>query len=164
MCRFSTLFNFSSSSVELSNLEDEFLNYQMLEESDIPVSVWQSALVEEKEDGRQYYRMDVIWSYLKTKKHTDSTPAFPKLAEVALTVLTLPHSNAEEERLFSLVTKNKTKFRPNLKLDGTLSSILTIKLATNNSPCSKYEPTKEVLDSARKATMEYNHAHSSRHT
>ena len=39
-----------------------------------------------------------------------------------------PHSNAEEECTFNLVTKNKTKFHTNLKLDGTLSSILAIKL------------------------------------
>ena len=78
---------------------------------------------------------------------------------IALLVLTLPHSNAEEEQVFSLVTKNK--FRPNLKLDGTLSSILTIKLA-NTAPCQDYEPPKEVLESARKATMAYNRAHSSR--
>ena len=44
--------------------------------------------------------------------------------QLALLVLTLPHSNVEEERV---VIKNKTKFRPSLKLDGTLSSILTIK-------------------------------------
>ena len=73
------------------------------------------------------------------------------------------HSNAEEERVFSLVTKNKTKFRPNLKLDGTLSSILTIKLA-NTAPCQNYEPPTEVIESARKATMAYNRAHSSKHS
>ena len=71
---------------------------------------------------------------------------------IALLVLTLPHSNAEEERVFNLVTKN---VRLNLKLDGTLSSILTIKLA-NTAPCQDYEPPKEVLESA------YNRAHSSK--
>ena len=64
--------------------------------------------------------------------------------QIALLVLTLPHSNSEEERVFSLVTKNKTKFRPNLKPDGTLSSILTIKLA-NTAPCQDYEPPKKSL-------------------
>ena len=39
-----------------------------------------------------------------------------------------------------MVAKNNTKFRPNLKVDGTLSSILTIKLA-NPGVCA-YEPTK----------------------
>ena len=57
-----------------------------------------------------------------------------------------------------MVTKNKTAFRPNLKLDGTLQSILAIKLA-NPEPCNNYEPPKDVLETAKKATMQYNRAH-----
>ena len=41
----------------------------------------------------------------------------------------IPHSNAEEERVFSMVQKNKTAFRPSLDPKGTQSSILTMKLA-----------------------------------
>ena len=40
---------------------------------------------------------------------------------------------------------------------GTLQSILTIKLG-NSEPCTKYKPSKEVLTTAKKATMEYNRA------
>ena len=54
----------------------------------------------------------------------------------------------------------KTNLRASLKLNGTLSSILTNKLV-NPQPCSQYEPPQEVLDSARKATSAYNKAHSS---
>jgi len=75
-------------------------------------------------------------------------------------VLTLPHSNAEEERVFSMVIKNKTSFRPNLGMAGTLQSILTIKLG-NSEQCTKYEPSKEVLATAKKATKEYNRTHCS---
>ena len=50
---------------------------------------------------------------------------------------------------------SKTKFRPSLKLDDTLSSIITLKLA-NPEPCHKYEPPNEVLKSAKKASMTYN--------
>ena len=152
------LLNYTSPA-ELSELEDEFLQYQLMRESDIPESVWQLALVVDKET--RHHRMDIIWSHMTTIKHPDGSPKFQKLARIALLVLTLPHSNAEEERVFSLVTKSKTKFRLNLKLDGTLSSILTIKLA-NTAPCQDYEPPKEVLESARKATMAYNRAHSSK--
>ena len=42
-----------------------------------------------------------------------------------------------------MVTKNKTKFRPSLKIDGTLSSILTIKLA-KSEPCNKFSPTANL--------------------
>ena len=143
----------------MSQVQDEFLEYQFMERADIPERVWQSALVVDGETRN--HRMDVIWNHLKTVRNTDGGFVFEKLAQVAILVLTLPHSNAEEERVFSLITKNKTKFRPNLKLNGTLSSILTIKLA-NTEPCHKYEPTKEVLETAKKATVEYNTAHSSK--
>ena len=41
------------------------------------------------------------------------------------------------------------------RLDGTLSSIITIKL-DSSTPCSKFKPYKEVLELARKATMAYS--------
>lgn len=50
-------------------------------------------------------------------------------------------------------------FQPNLKLDGTLSSILQVKMA-NPEPCYKYEPDKTVLENAKHATVEYNKLHS----
>jgi hypothetical protein len=45
--------------------------------------------------------------------HVDGSPIFPILAdsEVAQLVLTIPHSNAAEERVISVVRKNKTPFR-----------------------------------------------------
>ena len=109
----------------------------------------------------KHYRMDILWAYLKALKTPDGAFSFARLASVALLILTLPYSNAEEERVFSMATKNKTKFRLSLKLDGTLLSILTIKLA-KSEPCHKYSPSAEVLKSAKKATMEYNRAHSSK--
>ena len=48
-----------------------------------------------------------------------------------------------------MVTKNKTSFRPNLQLDGTLSSILTVKLA-NLQPYYNYEPPEDVVETAKK--------------
>ena len=41
----------------------------------------------------------------------------------------LSHSNADAERVFSTAGLNKTKTRNTLALDGTLSSIMTVKMA-----------------------------------
>uniref|UniRef100_A0A1X7TD97 Uncharacterized protein n=1 Tax=Amphimedon queenslandica TaxID=400682 RepID=A0A1X7TD97_AMPQE len=57
-----------------------------------------------------------------------------------------------------MVRKNKTAFRPSLDPKGTLSSILTIKLASTE-PAHKYEPAKDVIRKAKSATWEYNKAH-----
>ena len=140
-----------STSAELNRVEDEFLEYQLLQETTIPETVWQAALVK-----THHHRMNVIWSHLMKMKDPSWCPMFKNLARIALLVLTLPHPNTEDERVFSLVAKNKTKFRPNLKLDGTLSSILTIKLLVGNTqPCQSYQPPKAVLESAKKETMDY---------
>ena len=158
--RFRTLLLYASDVSELTKLEDEFLQFQMLTNSAIPGHVWETAVVYDDSETK-HYRMDILWAYLKTLKTPDGAFSFKRLASVALLILTLPHSNAEEERIFSMVTKNKTKFRPSLKLDGTLSSILTIKLA-KSEPCHKYNPSAAVVKSAKKATTEYNRAHSNK--
>lgn len=141
----------------MKKLEDEFLQFQLLTNAEIPGHVWESAIVYET----KHYRMDILWAYLRTLKTPDGAFSFKRLVTVALLILTLPHSNAEEERVFSMVTKNKTKFRPSLKLDGRLSSIVTIKLA-KSEPCHEYTFSAAVLKSAKKATTEYNRAHSSK--
>ena len=126
----------------------------MFGDNEIPKTVWEVAfVVENKDEGIHKYRMDIIWSYLSGARTMDGKLLFKKLANVALLVLTLPHSNTQEERVFSMVTKNKTKFRPSLELYGTLSNILTIKLAEAD-PCYAFEPPQEVLDAAKKATVE----------
>lgn len=131
-----------------------------METTEIPGTVWESALVV---DGDfQHHRMDImdiVWAHLSMMKSPDGTVRFMKLANVACLVLVIPHSNAQEERVFSKVRKNKTAFRPNLHLDGTLSSILSVKLANPVPPCHEYEPPVAVIESAKKATMEYNRAH-----
>lgn len=148
---------------ECDLLSEEFTSYQLLAEKDVPNDVWDAALVHEDDDddddhSTKYYRMDMIWNYLSTVRLPDGSLCFPKLSRIAKLILVIPHSNAEEERLFSLVRKNKTAFRPNLDPRGTLSSILTIKLA-NDKPSHKIEPTKELLKEAKSATSKYNKEH-----
>ena len=77
-----------------------------LEESYIPQGVWDSATVVEESDKR-YYRMDILWHYLSDP---DGSFRFGRLSAVAMLTLVIPHSNAEEERVFSMVRKNKTAF------------------------------------------------------
>ena len=83
---------------------------------------------------------------------------FERLAAVAKLVLVLPHSNSDAERVFSVVGLNKTKTRNSLALDGTLSSIMTTKMA-GLEPCFSWEPPTEVIKASKKATGQYNLAH-----
>ena len=83
---------------------------------------------------------------------------FQRLATIAKLVLVLPHSNADAERVFSLVGLNKTKTRNSLALDRTVSSIMTIKMA-GLEPCFKWEPGwsacydhQAIIKASKKAT------------
>ena len=98
-------------------------------------------------------RIDVVWSHLcGMSSLATGEPRFLLLSTVARLVLVITHSNADEERVSSLINKNKTYFRPSLALDGTLSSIVQVKLAAPDQ-CSIFEPLKEVLTKDKKSNL-----------
>ena len=95
------------------------------------------------------------------EKSSGGTARFEDLLMVAQLILSIPHSNAEEERLFSLIKRNKMAFRPSLDPEETLASILITKLAMKGEKLNRMELPDEILKKAKKATWEYNKAHSS---
>ena len=145
----------------LNKIHEEFLDYQLLNRENIPKSVWQKP--EHNIDPEtKVLRMDVVWAHLSGMSSlATGEPRFTLLSTVAKLVIVVSHSNAGEERVFSLINKNKTSFRPNLVLDGTLSSIAQVKLAAPDH-CPTFEPPKRVLNKAKKGTWEYNKEHSSK--
>ncbi len=120
---------------------------------------------ESDEDGSPpvyHYRVDVLWWHIANLKLSGTnTPGFKYLFRVAEIVVILPHSNAEEERLFSIVRKNKTDFRSSLKLHGTFSSILTMKYTYPESEvtCHRWLPDEKILKDTKKETSHYNKDH-----
>ncbi len=66
--------------------------------------------------------MGISWrGYLGGVKEPGSNElSFGLLFRVAEVVMTIPHSNASEERIFS---KNKTPIRSSVQLEGTLTSL-----------------------------------------
>ena len=78
-------------------------------------------------------KLDLLWSFIgQMKDHVENALLFLRLCTVVKLILTIPHSNAEEERVFSNVRKNKTCFRPRLDPEETLVSIVTVKLAVES--------------------------------
>ena len=94
--------------------------------------------------------MDVIWGYLRAK--------LPLLSRIALCVLVVPHRNAGEERIFSMITKNKTNFQSHLQLRGSLNSVTRIKKSVPESltVCHKWKPSPSLLKVCKQATEAYN--------
>ena len=116
---------------------------------------------EEEEDPK--IRADALWHELEKQRDLNGKKKFGLLAPIAKLVLTLPHSNADEERVFSLVRKNKTVFRPNLSLDTTLPSILQCKVnGFSHMNCFNFEPSCDLLQQAKQATWQYNKEHTSK--
>ena len=86
-------------------LQEEFEEYQLLSNEDIPKKVWDEAQIklsneENEEKSSSSFRLDVIWGYLSSLKLGNGSHKFGRISDVAKTVLILPHSNTGEERSF----------------------------------------------------------------
>lgn len=65
---------------------------------------------------------DEMWKKIFEMKDTNNEPIFPTLEKLVYAALSLPHSNAEAERIFSIVTDVKNKKRNRLNIE-TLNAI-----------------------------------------
>ena len=128
----------------VDNIYDQFVAYQLLPDSTFP------------KEERIERRKNHIWHTLNGVKNASGSQ-FNLLFDVAKFIMVLPHSNAAEERIFSTVAKNKTKFRASLSNEITIPSILTCKSNFfNHTDCFKYVLDKKTLVAAKKATVQYN--------
>ena len=125
----------------------------MLEEDDL-LSVIKP--LDKRTNGR--YQAHVLWNHMAKMKCPDGRQRFGKLSKTAMLVLTIPHSNAAEERVFSMIRKNQTSFRPSLDPKEILSSLITIKMEVENRGEDKYSFPPTVIREAKSATRKYNRA------
>jgi hypothetical protein len=70
-------------------------------------------------------------------------PRYPNLSKLALACVVLPNSNADSERIFSMLTKIQTENRTELAND-TICSLICAK-QNQNMECYEYCPDSEVL-------------------
>lgn len=95
-------------------------------------------------------QIDTQWMKIGSIKGSNGLPKYKELSEVMLSILLIPHSNAECERIFSIVKKNRTEFRSSLS-NKTLENLLVLK--TNQSkPCFERVFSRDFLTRAKKAT------------
>lgn len=113
---------------DLHLLETEFTLYQSLQTQNLSKKALEEAtirvcVVDDTETVA--YRNDVLWHYIEHEFMIfmisgSQRSKFYYLSRIARLLLTLPYSNADAERVFSRVNKNKTKFRDSLSLDRML--------------------------------------------
>ena len=85
---------------------------------------------------------------------TNGVKTFSVLASVSTGILVIFHSNADCERAFSIVRKNKTEFRPTLST-RVLNALVTQKISMSayGQMCYKLQYSKYILRKAKRATV-----------
>lgn len=88
-----------------------------------------------------------FWAEVSSYKDASNKNPYHELSSVALTVLSLPHSNAEIERVFSQMNIIKTKLRNKMQTDTT-NALLHIRygLKRMSQTCVSYDLPNDVLD------------------
>ncbi|KYN30271.1 hypothetical protein ALC57_00266 [Trachymyrmex cornetzi] len=95
--------------------------------------------------------VDLFWAKLMFIDDNDQGLTFKKLSKFVLDVLSLPHSNADCERLFSQINLIKTKTRNKL-ITSTINGLLLTKQRVQGN-CLNYEPSKQEYSCMTKALM-----------
>ena len=141
--RLSTRFLSMSSEEELDQLHAEVRDYKSIPESLLPTR-----------DMSSTSGIDHFWAQISamTKPGDLQQKRFPQLAHLSKTLLVLPHSTADPERLFSMVQKIETNHRGSL-LPSTVNSLLCFKMNTDQECYRSNELfTPKMLNSAKSAT------------
>ena len=114
--------------VDLDKLEQEFLRYQI-----------------DELEGSNQERIDVRWSKMRDR--------YPLLSKIMLSILSVPHSNADSERIFSAVRRVQTEYRTSMDMP-LLESLIVIKNKMNcrNESCYSVKFTEGFLARAKSST------------
>lgn len=99
-----------------------------------------------------------FWTMLGTIKNSIGINLFSNISNVAKAVITLPHSSAVAERVFSQTNLTKTKLRNRLHT-STTSALLSAKdylkfTESDKKFCFNWEPTQKMIDSEFKPNSE----------
>jgi hypothetical protein len=132
--------------MSMDRLADESNDFQLMSPAELPT-------FDEKTT-----RVDEWWQKVLSMKTVMGARRFPMLSLLMQAVLTIPNSNSESERVFSMVKKLHTSYRSQMT-NETLCALLATKINTDEE-CYDYQPSKELLKAAKAATYEYVKEHS----
>ena len=121
-------------------------NSQEKDELEMEFQLYQSANLEKITTDKKR-RMDTMWADVGDLESDDGTRQFGKLSEVMLAILTIFHSNADCERIFSQIRKVKSEDKGRMTVE-TLNSILAHKCASIGTgvQCFEYKPPPELIN------------------
>lgn len=99
-------------------------------------------------------RAETMFSFFVAEHNFTQCKRFGTLCKLAFALLSLPNSNSDSERTFSMVRKIVTDYRSELA-NETICSLLCTKI-NSDTVCYEYKPSKAVLKMAKTATQRYN--------
>ena len=86
------------------------------------------------------------WKLIRDLKKSNNSFSYINLSNFCLTLLSLPHSNAEPERVFHLQKLNKTQLRNKLSTNTTDSILLAHSaFKFSNNTVENWIPDKKML-------------------
>ncbi|XP_032688743.1 uncharacterized protein LOC116852447 [Odontomachus brunneus] len=100
-----------------------------------------------KDVGKPDICTDKFWNQILDYNNAVGKSEFHKLATFALDILSLPHSNADCERIFSQINMMKTKYRNKLKIETVNGLLLAAEYVKQSGEenCITFQPTNEML-------------------
>ena len=96
-----------------------------------------------------------FWLSALNMKSPMGSPKHEHLIILALQLLSIPMSNADSERVFSLVKRIKTVFRPNL-VPETVSVLIRCRFNKTMQCCDMHKFEDSLLSKAKNCTRERN--------
>lgn len=114
---------------DIESLDDEWRVLQTLEE----IVIYKENSVPE------------FWSQVSEVRNAVNELMFPHLKKLISALLSLPHSSATAERIFSQLNLIKTKLRNRLNVE-TCSSLIFTKQLLGEFKCYEFEPCDSLLN------------------
>ena len=107
-------------------------------------SLYQSTDISGCVGASEDQRIDEIWNKISKLKDEEGKTFLYELSVVMRGILTIPHSNAHCERIFSTVRKNRTDHRASLA-DDTLEALLLLKSKPGHPfDCSRQHSSEKL--------------------
>lgn len=88
---------------------------------------------------------DIFWSNVKNIRNDEDIPLFYNISTFFLNILSLPHSNADCERIFSSMNLLKTKLRNALHISSVSHILLAKECIKEQGGCTNFVPCKTML-------------------
>lgn len=123
---------------DINSLQVEFAKYQI-----------DPNIVDIVEKGES---VDRQWNEIANLRNLDGILKYPNLAKAMKGLCCLTHSNADVERVFSLVRKNQTVFRPTLSTETVSALVIQkVNMLSRGSVCHKQSFSPALIAKAKSA-------------